>query len=236
MSGECTYYRAAVEDIEPDHYVCWILDLPGCFSSARDREDAVGRAPSRIAEYFAWITRHDPSLPKVSGPFEVNVMETFEAHPCSDDRDYLVNAFFEDDRRPLSYWDVEAGLRLLEWTRQDLLAVVEPLSAEQIHRTIRGEDRDTIAGVLEHLLAAENWYLHQLDLSVERSSLPENVFEKLEAVRTNTRRQLVTLMGEKRITESCDERWSARKILRRTLWHERDHTQHIAKLVARLDD
>jgi hypothetical protein len=26
--------------------------------------------------------------------------------------------------------------------------------------------------------------------------------------------------------------WSARKVLRRTLWHERDHTDHILKLRA----
>ncbi len=156
MSGRCTYYRAAVEDIEPDHYVCWILDLTGCFSSARNREDAVARASARITDYFAWIIGRDPSLPKVSGPFKVRVVEAFEAHPCSDDPDYLVNAFFEDDRHPLSYWNVAAGLRLLDWTRQDLLAVIRPLSTEQIHQSIRGEDRNTIAGVLEHLVAAEN--------------------------------------------------------------------------------
>jgi hypothetical protein len=26
------------------------------------------------------------------------------------------------------------------------------------------------------------------------------------------------------------ETWSARKVLRRAMWHERDHTQHIRKL------
>jgi hypothetical protein len=30
------------------------------------------------------------------------------------------------------------------------------------------------------------------------------------------------------------ETWSARKVLRRSLWHRRDHTAHIAKLRARL--
>lgn len=227
-------YRVAVEDIEPGHYVCWVLDLPGCFSSARTELDAVAAAPSRIEDYYGWVRQHDPSLPHVSGPFEVDLLEAFEAHPCVGDPDYLVNAFFQDDRRPLSYWEVAVGLKLLDWTREDLLAVVGPLSKEQLHKPVEGEDRHSIAGVLEHLAAAENWYFHQLNLAVKRSTLPDSVLGKLVTVRANTRSQLVNLIGEGRITESCGESWSARKTLRRTLWHERDHTGHIAKLVARL--
>lgn len=227
-------YRVAVEDIEPNHYVCWVLDLPGCFSSARSQAKAVASAPSSIAEYYGWVAAHDPSTPRVSSPFEVETTEVFEAHPCSSDPDYLVNALFEDDCRPLAYWDVEVGLRLLDWSHQDLLNVVRCVPPEQLHEPIQGQVHGTIAGVLEHVCGAENWYFSQFDLSVERSSLPEDVFERLEAVRANTRCQLVTLIGQTRITTSCEERWSARKILRRTLWHERDHAQHIAKLAARL--
>jgi hypothetical protein len=227
-------YRVAVEDIEPGHYVCWVLDLPGCFSSAASQKEAVAGAPSSIADYYAWTRERDPALPRVTKPFEVDLVEVFEAHPCAGDPDYLVNAFFQDDRRPLSYWEVAVGLELLRWTRDDLLRVVGSLSTEELQRAVPGEDRRSIAGVLEHLAGAENWYLSQLDLAVERSSLPEGVLGKLVAVRANTRGQLVKLIGEGRITESCGERWSARKILRRTVWHERDHTEHIAKLVTRL--
>jgi hypothetical protein len=183
-----------------------VLDLPGCFSSAQSREGAVAQAPSRIADYFAWIMGHDPSLPKVSGPFEVDVVEVFEAYPCPEDPDYLVNAFFEDDRRPLSYWEVEAGLRLLEWTRQDLLEAIRPLPSETLQTPIQGQVHGSIAGVLEHVCRAENWYLDQFDRSIDWSSLPEAILGKLEAVRANTRRQLVTLIGQTRIAEWCDER------------------------------
>lgn len=227
-------YPVALEDIEPDHYVCWVVDLPGGFSSARDPERALARAPTRIAHYYAWIKGHDQSLPDVSGPFEVELVEEFRAHASSEDPDYLINAFFKSDRRPLSYWDVEAGLRLLNWSRQDLLKVLGSLRPESLHRPIQGEDRDSIAGVLEHVAGAENWYLDRLGLSLEWPSLPEDVFEKLEAVRGNTRTQLLRLIGEGRMTECSGERWSPRKVLRRTLWHERDHTQHIVQLSARL--
>jgi hypothetical protein len=39
---------------------------------------------------------------------------------------------------------------------------------------------------------------------------------------------LPKLVGDERIVTRVSEPWSARKILRRALWHERDHTQQIA--------
>ncbi len=54
---------------------------------------------------------------------------------------------------------------------------------------------------------------------------------KLEKARAQTRARLPELVGAAQIVERVGERWSARKVLRRTLWHERDHTQHIAKLI-----
>ena len=234
MRGERTPYRVAVEDIEPQHFVCWVLDLPGCFSSERDLRAAVAGAPAAIADYYAWIKRKDPSLPVVTGPFEVAVVEEFQAHPSSEGPDYLVNGFFDDDGRPLAYWEVAGAFRLLDWSRQDLLKVVAALSPQELRQPVHDEDRGTIAGVLDHVAGAENWYFDQLDRSVPRSALPEGVFERLETVRTNSRRQLVRLIGDGRIAEHLGERWSARKVLRRMLWHERDHTQHIAQLVRRL--
>ena len=46
-------------------------------------------------------------------PIEVVIAETFHSFASTQDPEYLVNAFFEDDRRPLHYWDVELALRLL---------------------------------------------------------------------------------------------------------------------------
>jgi len=223
--------RVAVEDIEPGHYVAWVLDLPGCFSSAPTEEKAVTCVPDRVADYFSWLSRHDPSLSVSRGPFEVEVVEVFCAFPSQEDPDYLVNAFFEDDRRPLGYWEVEGALRLLGWSRQDLLAAVQPLSHERLHRPIPGQVHASIAGILEHVAGAENWYLGQLDRALDRSALAGDPLARLGAVRTHARAQLVGLIGEDRIVQNLGESWSARKVLRRMLWHERDHTQHIAQLV-----
>jgi uncharacterized damage-inducible protein DinB len=227
-------YRLSCEDMEPNHWVAWALDLPACFSSAQTQVDAVARAPERISAYYSWLLSHDSSLPVMTEPIEVVIAETFHSFASTQDPEYLVNAFFEDDRRPLHYWDVELALRLLQWTRQDLLKVIQSATQEQLSKPIGGEVSGSITGIIKHIAGAENWYFDQLDLALDRAQLPDGLLDMFKGVRANTRAQLVKLIGNERITINRDESWSARKVIRRTLWHERDHTQHIAHLLAHL--
>ena len=227
-------YRLAVEDVEPNRWVAWVLDLPACFSSAHTEADAVNLAPESIAAHHRWLARHDSSLPVVSGPFEVGLVETFHSFASDEDPEYLVNAFFQDDRRPLAYWDVEVALRLIKWTHQDLLDVVGSVTLEQLSKPLAGETRGSIAGILEHVAGAENWYFEQLGMELDRTQLPGDPLGKLEVVRTNTRTRLVELIADERITRNCGELWSARKVVRRALWHERAHTQQIVRLRTQL--
>ena len=92
-------HRAALEDIEANHFVCWMLDLPGCYSAGRDREEAIALASSRIADYNSWIYKHSPSSPMTDGPCDIELVEEFNAYASKEDPEYLVNAFFEDDLR-----------------------------------------------------------------------------------------------------------------------------------------
>jgi predicted RNase H-like HicB family nuclease len=231
-----TRYRLAVEDIEPNRWIAWVLDLPGCFSSAQTESDAVARAPECIVAYGAWLASHDSSLSTLSRPFETRVVETFASVVSDAKPDYIINAFFEDDRRPLVYWEVEASLRLFQWTREDLLAVVRGATEEQLRAPLPGEIGGSIAGVLKHVAGAENWYLGQLGLAISRDQLPEDPLSMLGGVRANTRARLAELVGHDRVVKGDgDELWSGRKVVRRALWHERAHTQHVKRLLTRLE-
>jgi len=230
-----TRYRLAVEDIEPNRWIAWVLDLPACFSSAERESDAIAKAPDCISNHGSWLALHDSSLPRLSHTVEARVVETFRSFPSEENPDYIVNAFFEDDRRPLTYWDVEAVLRLLQWTRQDLLAEVEGTTDEQLHGALPGEIGGSIAGVLKHVAGAENWYLEQADLAVPRRQLPEDPFSVLKVVRANTRARIIELVGDERVLSGDGgEFWSGRKIVRRALWHERAHTRHVKRLLKRI--
>lgn len=224
----------AVEDMEPNHWIAWAINLPACFSSATTLADAVARAPQKITEYFSWLLAHNNLLPAINEPIEIEVIETFHSFASSDDPEYIVNAFFDDDRRPLGYWDVEIALRLLNWSHQDLSSAIQSITQEKLTKAISGEVRGSIAGILNHIAIAENWYFEQLSCGLERAKLPDDPLEKIAIVRANTQEQLVKLIGDERIIKNCDELWSARKIMRRTLWHERDHVQQIVQLLRSL--
>lgn len=224
--------RLAVEDMEPNHWIAWALDHPACFSSATTAAEAVAQAPRKIAGYFSWLTSHECSLSTINEPIETEVVETFNSFLCSADPEFIVNAFFEDDHRPLGYWDIEIALRLLIWTRQDLLGLIRSIPQDQLTKAIVGEVRGSIIGILKHVAGAENWYFEQLGLGLEPTQLPADPVEMLAVVRANTQARLMMLVGDERVTKNCDELWSARKVVRRTLWHERDHTQQIAQSLA----
>lgn len=91
-------------------------------------------------------------------------------------------------------------------------------------------ERWSISGILRHVGGAEWWYLDRLGLSIPREDLPEEPFERLEKVRAYLVKVLPRIAGSKQVVGVDGEFWSPRKLLRRAVWHERDHTAHIQKL------
>lgn len=224
-------YRLAIEDMKPNHWIAWVLDLPGCFSSGRTADEAIARAPERINTYYRWLGSHHRTLQAPVEAPELDIIETFHSYRAGGNTDYQVNALFTDDRRPLNYWEVVVALRLLTWTRLDLWNVLRPLTPEQLERPLPGEFKGSIGGLVEHIASTENWYFGHLGLGLKPQQLPENPLTRLVTVRAHTRRQIPWMIGRRRTAEVSGETWSTRKIIRRTLWHERDHTAHIAKLL-----
>ncbi|HOP06580.1 MAG TPA: DinB family protein [candidate division Zixibacteria bacterium] len=225
-------YRIGVEDIEPRHWVAWVFDLPGCYSKAVNREDAIAGVPSRIADYFDWLASHQNQPGKPPGDIEVEIAESFQSFVS--EGDYIVNAFFEDDRRPMNPDYVEHIRSLLGFTRNDLTRLVDGISAEQRQTPVPGEVQGTIDGILKHVAWAEWWYFDSLNLAFPQEEMPQDVLRMLDRVREHTLRQLPLLTNNDTLTERMGERWSARKIVRRTLWHERAHTEQIIRYLKRM--
>ena len=221
-------YRLGVEDIEPDHGVAWVLELPACFSSATTQQEATAQVPTRIGEYFDWLKGNEQASPLANEPIETEAPEV--SRSFTSQNDYTVNAFFEGDRKPLDYEEVEYHLWLLDRTRRDLLAVVRQLPRETLNRPVAREVRGSILGILSHVAGAENWYLDRPRLALPDEEMPEEPLARLERVRVHTKARLPELVDDARVVELVGEQWSVRKVLRRALWHERDHTNHIAQL------
>jgi uncharacterized damage-inducible protein DinB/predicted RNase H-like HicB family nuclease len=221
-------YLVCAEEINR-RWIAHVPDLPGCFTSHADREQAIYAIPDAIQHYLIWCESHGIHISGLTGP--MLVAEVIRAWEFEDG--YEVNAFFASDRPPVVDAELDDFKLLLIATREDLLSAVMGLSKDELNWEF-SEERWPIRGVLNHIARAELWYLDRLGLAFPKNDLPEDPMEALEKVRNHTITKLPTIVNYTGALTQAGETWSVRKVMRRTLWHERDHTEHIQKLRARL--
>jgi uncharacterized damage-inducible protein DinB len=224
--------------------LAWALDFPGCFAYGADGPEAVIALARALVVYEDWVNTHTPAGLEL-GNFDLRVIDTWEVFTVNDqyepeDGGYAVNAWFLHDWKPLLQNEVERGLDLLRWSREDLLSLLATISPEQMDREYPGE-RWSIRGITRHVANAEWWYLDRLGLAESGresgreaglKALPKDLYERLAWVRERLEQALPLLVGQERVTGKDAEFWSPRKLLRRALWHEIDHYRHIQRLMA----
>jgi hypothetical protein len=216
--------------------LAWALEHPGCFAYGANQDIALTAVPRAVMEYFSWAANRSASGNlDLSEEIELVIADTWDVYSINDHYDlveqgYEVNAWFWHDWKPLSREEVDRGLALLAWSRADLLESVHGLDEAVMHKGFPGE-RWSIAEILGHVGSAEWWYLDRLGLAFPRQELPDEPLARLSRVRQTLNLALPALEGKVRVGGKEGEIWSPRKLLRRAMWHERDHTQHIHKLL-----
>lgn len=231
-------YRIGIENNNDDRTIAWALDHPGGFAYGSNREEAQRNFVQAAREYTDWIVQHGESW--LDEEIEVTVEETFDAYfikPTFERAErgsdtYMVESFFLHDWKPLLPHEIERALKLLAWSRADLLLLVQGLSEEKLSQTYPNE-RWSIRGILRHIGGAEWWYQERIGYPFpeHEADVPSDPFERLAVVRDHFNRLLPKLDGVQKVVGLEGEIWSPRKVLRRALWHERDHTGHIRKLL-----
>ncbi len=230
--------RVGIENNNDDRTIAWALEHPGCFAYGQDSAEAQHNMELAACDYAEWLRERGMSwLP--DGPLEAKVEETFDAYVLHLDPELFpkakpvqIESFFRHDTEPLTSTDVERALKLLDWSRRDLLDTIKGLSQEKLDRTYDGE-RWSINGILKHIAGAEWWYQERIGFPFpeREGDLPADALGCLELVRAHFASLLPKLEGVRQVADVEGERWSPRKVLRRALWHERDHTGHIRKLL-----
>jgi len=229
-------FRVGIENNNEGRSIAWALEHPGCFAYGKDAYAASANMETAIQVYATRILKHEPRTWLNFEEVEICVEETWDVYLINDEFDkvekdgYSVESFFRYDWKPLTTVEIQRAMKLLAWSRSDLLITVEGLSDEKLNQTYLGE-RWSINGILGHIGGAEWWYLDRLGLAFPRQEVPEEPFARLEKVRALLKATLPKLVGSKQVVGIDGEFWSPRKILRRALWHERDHNEHIRKLL-----
>lgn len=233
-------FRVGVENNFEGRSIAWALEHPGCFAYGTHGEAATVNLEGALDKYAGWILQHEPRTWLSFTPEEVEIVMdgTWDVYYINDELDkvseadgYSVDSFFPYDWKPLTTVEIERALKMLEWSRADLLKTLTGLSDEKRNAVYMGE-RWSINGILGHVAGAEWWYMDRLGLAFPRAEVPEEPLHRLEKVRKHFNAVLFRLAGVKKVLGVDGEFWSPRKILRRALWHERDHIEHIRKLIA----
>ncbi|HEX7555075.1 MAG TPA: DinB family protein, partial [Leptolinea sp.] len=143
-----------------------------------------------------------------------------------------VSAFWQVDWMPLTQVEVDRGLKVMQWSREDLLGLTRHLSDEWLDREEPGE-KWGIRGILNHLANSELWLLSRINSEVDTSStLPEDCFRRLAATRNILDQIIRSMVDDPRVNGKDGSFWSPRKVLRRAAWHEVDHINHIFRLLS----
>ncbi len=218
--------RICLEEME-GRWIAHAIDLPGCFVTRDEREEALAAAPAAIQEYVAWRRAHGDGAPLPEAPFRLQLEEMFREWQGPERPDYDVSAFFAADAPPLSGAEVATIRQLLTWSRADLLAELQSLSPEQLAQEV--EEGWAIQDILVHVGRSEWWYLDRLGLAPAHPG-PETPWQRwLPLSRERLLAVLPQLEGLGQVIFVDSEIWSPRKVLRRALWHERDHTAHLRR-------
>ena len=223
--------RIGMEEDPGKQYTAWALDFPGCFAYGTDRAGALLNIPRRLLEFDYWVRLHTQKPWFQLNGLDISVEETFTVTRIDfQGEEYEVNAFFQDDLRPLTDVEVNQALRVLRWQQDELLAGIEFVDEEKLNCVENGQ-RWSILGIVRHLAFAELWYLQNLNIltpEIPPDTDPICIIEQSYNAMVNA---LPALVGEPRVNEYAQEQWSARKLVRRTLWHRRDHIDHIRQLL-----
>jgi ribosomal protein S18 acetylase RimI-like enzyme len=239
--------------LEPgyDHgrWGAWLLEWPGCFTWGSTREGAQGRCAAAAWRFAEWLERHAETRPPVPlGRPEI----VEEVAPTSVDG-YERNATFDHDRRAISEDELERSLRWIGFAHVDLVDAAQRVAAfEASGGSLRMETRDADAvaagaeegrearAVVRHVAGAETWLASRLDRTLRFDAVDPD--DDLDAYVEQTNawaiERLRELWRRDPALSSVDgkgESWTLAKVLRRQIYHLRDHTDELERRLALAD-
>lgn len=231
------HIRIGLENNIEGRSLAWALDFPGCFAYGQDESEACIQLPRALLIFEQWINNHTTQPWFALNDFDLRVVEKYDAFNIDPSfnlvppgKGYEVNAWFLDDWRPLSAEEIERGSKIFRWQRDELLAGLTTLDSELLTKA-HPEERWDIIGIAKHIANAELWYLQRMDLTpITHKDLSANHDIRLEQTAKLINKVFPCFVNQTQVKGIDGEFWSYRKILRRILWHQRNHIDHIKKL------
>jgi predicted RNase H-like HicB family nuclease len=214
----------------------FVPDYPGCWVFGRTKERALEKVRIEIAEWIEWQKRLGENFPELSTEVEIEVAEMLlvDYNPVEAGKP---EPLFRSEVPSVNEDDIERTIRFMEYSRRDLLSLVSTITKDCLDWEPPGKPR-TVRNCLKHIAHVESWYITRLNIDLPEV-YPDDVFELLKYTRNiviDTLRNFPEhkmkgiFQPTKDKSPVCDL-WTARKVLRRLVDHERLHTNYIRKVL-----
>ena len=211
-----------------------VLDLLGCVVQADTTDEAVAAAPEAIRAYLRYLARHgekvDPDEKVQTRLAEHNTEGMFSGQ-----------AMWPQDLKPLPPATLARYVRWLDWSRADLLALVDRIDDRRL-RAKPAAGR-SLRDILLHVLGADKSYVYGLVGPLKAMGEPTNAADRgdldlrvaLKEARAVAigRLEALTPAERRNIRKSGQSTYSAHRVIRRMLEHEWEHRREIATRLGR---
>ncbi len=223
-------------EIGPQGAGAFVPDCPGCWVYGRTRERALKKVRVAIKQWFDWLEEHGENYPEAKRKFKIEVVESMavDYNPVKAGKP---EPLFWSGVLPVNRDDIKRTIRLMNYSRQDLFDLVSNLTKEQLDFKPPGKPR-SIRNCLKHLAYVEWWYVNRLNIEMPEK-FPRDLFGLMNHIRELVIGVLEKFPREKmrgvyqplRYKSPTCDLWTARKVLRRLVDHERIHTRYIQKVL-----
>ena len=213
-----------------------MVELPGCFSRGASRDEALSLLDEAVEGRLTWLMARGLNYPRLSG---FKVIEEQHDVPELGESGGAV-ALFKSDETPVDEAYLGDALRLMRFSREEILSLVEHLTEEELDACPIPRKR-TVRRDITHIVDAEEWYISRLGSKYQRA-YEDNLRTMTEARRLSAVERLRLTRGamipalesalrdarqgpftRSAYTRYPDEQWTLRKVLRRFIEHEREH-------------
>lgn len=230
---------AAIENGTNGKWYGRIIDLPGSIAKANSREELILNLKTEKHEYILWLKRFKEDLSGILLD-KIIIKEEILNIPQLGESGGAV-ALFEHDKPAVSSERLKIYFKLMGYSRKTLLELIRDIPPEKMTVQVSHSNR-TIIQVLNHICNAEEWYksrlgkeadfIYEKHVGMSVDCLDQKpIVERLEVVRKgciNVLKDLIVQKGAIIFTRDAytnhpEEPWTAHKVLRRFIEHEREH-------------
>ena len=210
------YLECDDETLREGGYLAHIPAIPGCVGRGVTKREAVARCEETLRAYLALLIHAGVSgVPRETEKLELEVRE------CG-------SHTFQSEYNQLMPNETDQLVQWMEVSRDELLETIGRLPAGALDWK-PNPSIFSIREILNHLANADWWYVQRL------KHWPTDTFERLAATRDLLAKSLrdLTDIERGRVTVHYGEEWTARKVARRALEHEREHLAQIREIAER---